>query len=157
MRHALIIDFMRHRDPATIMQLVTDWSQDYRVMSLITETIDTLVRENFEQPLCDLMQRMIDYAPGESDNHIKRLNELNSILAKGKRKKKGKHKGEEEEIDLDKVIAEHRQLTTILTPILRLRNMATVSVVNGMLLTDYFNEDLYKHDVWQLLWLLKPL
>ena len=154
MRHALIIDFMRHRDPATIMQLVTDWSQDYRVMSLITETIDTLVRENFEQPLFDLMQRMIDYAPGESDNHIKRLNELNSILAKGKSKKKGKHKGEEEEIDLDKVIAEHRQLTTILTPILRLRNMATVSVVNGMLLTDYFNEDLYKHDVWQLLWLL---
>ena len=52
------------------------------------------------------------------------------------------------------VIARHKELNALLVPVKRLRKLASVSIVNGMLLTEYFNEGLYLHDAKELLWKL---
>jgi len=110
LRNALIIDLLRTGSTQTIVELAARHSDDFRVMMLVSETIDTLVRENFEQQVFSLMDAMLQPMAEEADT-------------------------------------------------LRLRKVASSAIVNGLLLTDYFNENLYSHDALSLLWrlMLDPL
>ncbi|MCR5820967.1 MAG: hypothetical protein K6F94_08510 [Bacteroidaceae bacterium] len=110
LRNSLIIDLLHTGSTETIVELAARHTDDFRVMMLVSETIDTLIRENYEQYVFTLMDAMLQPLPDEADT-------------------------------------------------LRLRKVASSAIVNGILLTDYFNESLYSHDAMQLLWrlMLDPL
>ena len=104
MRNALLQHCLKTGSFDIIIELEAQWGEDYAVMSLVNESINTLITENYEDELFAFM------------NHIMEIQDDNE------------------------------------TCILRLRKLAAVSIVNGILLTDYFNEQLYHHDALALLW-----
>ena len=104
MRNALLQHCLKTGSFDIIIELEAQWGEDYGVMSLVNETINTLIKENYEDELFAFMNQIMEI---QDDNEA---------------------------------------------CILRLRKLAAVSIVNGILLTDYFNEQLYRHDALALLW-----
>lgn len=137
LRNALIQDGVHCQDFSSIQDLEAQWSEDYTVLSLVTETMDTMIRENYENELFLLLDQLLD-AGGNDSEYINAFNEV-------------VRKIQTNEAD-GTVIAEHKRLSALLTPTIRQKKLASVSIVNGLLLTDYFNEQLYEHDTFQLLW-----
>ena len=143
-RNALLKDCMQHSDFSTLIDLEYRWGEDYTVLSLATETIDTMIRENYEDELFRLMPQLLESKEEErplieSFNNVVRTIQSNQAD--------------------EQVIAEHKRLSKQLAPTIRLRKLASVSIVNGILLTDFFNEKLYSHDAFDLLWkvMLDPI
>ncbi len=140
MRNALIMDCMHAGDPATIITLARDFSDDYEVMLLVNETLNVLIRENYEAEIFETIGRLLsEQVPGGEALTA----EFNAVTRKieGNRADEG-------------VIARHKELHRALLPVIRLRKLASVSTLNGLFLTDYFNEGLYTHDPFELLWRL---
>ena len=54
----------------------------------------------------------------------------------------------------EQIIIRHKELYALLAPIIRLRKLASLSTINGIFLTDYFNDGLYREDPYKLLWAL---
>lgn len=140
LRNALIMDFLRTGNLSTIMRLAGEYGADYEVMLLITETLNVLIRENYEKEAFALIKQLINEHVTNGESLISAFNAINKKI-------------ESNEAD-DKVISEHKQLYAQLAPIIRLRKLASVSTLNGIFLTDYFNEGLYVEDPYQLLWAL---
>lgn len=140
MRNALIIDYLRTHDATTLMTLVSRHGEDFTVLTLVNETLDTLIRENYEDELFSILQNMLSYSDAEHQGKIARYNEIIQLIAAN--------------LSTPEVIAEYKELSAHLSPLIRMRNTALVSTMNGILLSEYFNEDLYRHDVLQLVWSL---
>ena len=140
MRNALIIDYLRTRDASTLMALAARHSEDFTVLTLVNETLDTLIRENYEDELFAILGTMLSYSDAEHQDKIARYNEVIRLIGANQ--------------STPEVVAEHRELSARLSPLIRLRNTALVSTMNGVLLSDYFNEGLYRHDALQLVWSL---
>ena len=140
MRNALLIDYLRTGDATTIMTLAARHSEDFTVMTLVNETLDTLIRENYEDELFSILHDMLNESTAEHAGEIARYNEVIRLIGANQ--------------STPNLIAEHRQLSTSLSPLIRLRNTALVSTMNGVLLSDFFNEGLYRHDALQLVWRL---
>lgn len=138
MRNALLEECLTAGSFDTMIELEARWGEDYRVMSLVNETINTLIAENYEDELFDFIPQMMGER-SEDENHV--INEFNEVV-----KTIQANKADET------TIARHKELSAILAPTIRLKKLASVSIVNGILLTDYFNEGLYHHDALQLLW-----
>jgi len=143
-RNALLMDCTQHGDFTTLIELEHRWGEDFTVLSLATETINTMIRENFEDEVFGLMSHMLDSREEEHET-IESFNNVVQIIQSNK-------------ADAN-VIAEHKRLSALLAPTMRIRKLASVSIVNGILLTDYFNERLYSHDAFGLLWrvMLDPI
>ena len=140
MRNALIMDYMHTHDLSVVLKLVSEFGDDYEVMQLITETLDVLIRENYEEALFSLLNQLLTQQPQGGEALIERFNTVNKKI-------------ESNQAD-DEVISEHNRLYDLLAPVIRLRKLASVSTVNGIFLTDYFNEGLYQNDPFRLLWAL---
>lgn len=140
MRNALIIDYLRTHDATTLMTLAARHSEDFTVLTLVNETLDVLIRENYEDELFSILQTMLGYSDAEHQDKIARYNEIIRLIGANQ--------------STPEVIAEHKELSAHLSPLIRLRNTALVSTMNGVLLSDYFNENLYRHDALQLVWSL---
>ena len=140
MRNALIIDYLRTHDASTLMALAARHSENFTVLTLVNETLDTLIRENYEDELFSILGAMLSYSDAEHNDKIARYNEVIRLI--------------EANQSTPEVVAEHRELSAQLSPLIRLRNTALVSTMNGVLLSDYFNEGLYRHDALQLVWSL---
>lgn len=143
-RNALLKDCIRRSDFATLVELEYRWGEEYTVMTLVTETINTMIRENYEDELFELMPTLL-----ESKEHEKPLiDAFNEVV----------RTIQANQAD-ETVIAEHKRLSSELAATMRLKKIASVSIINGILLTDYFNEQLYRHDAFTLLWkvMLDPI
>lgn len=140
MRNALLIDTLATNNYGGIVELESCWGEHYSVMSLLTDTVNTLIRENYEEQLFALMYELLDVQPEQG---VERIAEFNDVI----------RRIETSNAD-ETVIARHKELNALLAPVKRLRKLASVSIVNGMLLTEYFNEGLYLHDAKELLWKL---
>lgn len=144
MRNALLHDCMNHEDFSSLINLEYQWGENYTIMSLVTETINTMIRENYEDELFSLMPKLLESRQEELPL-IESFNEVVQAIQSNQCN--------------EKVIAEHKRLSAELAPTMRLKKLASVSLVNGILLTDYFNEGLYSHDAFGLLWdvMLDPI
>jgi len=138
LRNALLIDLIENGDYGPLMELAAMHSTRADVMQLVTETIDVLIRENYESELFELQRRLLDAGPDDT-SLISRYNATQREIAADRA--------------TSAVIAKHNALAAQLAPVMRLRNVASVSLAN-MLLGDYFNENLYSTSPMQLLWRL---
>lgn len=140
MRNALIMDCLHAGSPATIITLARDFSDDYEAMLLVNEALNVLIRENYEEEIFETVGRLLsEQVPGGEALTA----EFNAVT----------RKIESNRAD-DAVIARHKELHRALLPVIRLRKLASVSTLNGLFLTDYFNEGLYTRDPFELLWRL---
>lgn len=144
LRNALLQDCMHKDDFATLIELEYQWGEEYKVMTLVTETINTMIRENYENALFALIPKLM--ASREHEQPL--IDEFNSVV----------RAIQSNQAD-EQVIADHKRLSRELASTIRLKKLASVSTVNGILLTDYFNEHLYEHDAFSLLWkiMLDPI
>ena len=140
MRNALIMDYLKTDNLSVILELIGEYGDNSEVRLLISETINVLIRENYEKEIFKLIKRLLDEQPKEGEALIQNFNAINKKI-------------ESNQLN-EEVLLEHIKLSHLLAPILRLRKQASVSVINGIFLTDYFNEGLYKKKPFELLWAL---
>lgn len=137
LRNALIDTCIANGNFDVFIQLQNNWGDDFNVMSLLNDTIGALISENYEDQLFSLLELLI---AGSSINNavIEQFNQVVKVI-------------ENNQAD-DNTIALHKSLETQLSSTIRLKRLASVSLINGVFLTDYFNEGLYKHNAMTLLW-----
>lgn len=138
MRNAVIIDLVRHKNSYMMTQLVSHHLDDEGVMTLVNEVFDTLIRENQEYLLSLLLYSFL-YETPENPNLIANFNKVRKQIASNRA--------------TSDTIALFNELSAELQPIIRMRSTAEIAV-NNMLLSDYFNEDLYTDSVLNFLWKL---
>lgn len=139
-RNALVMDCLRTGDYTTILELAALHSDNYVVMQLLTEVMNMLIRENYENELFTLVDKMLSEKVPDGDKLTAELNTVNKKI-------------ESNQADED-TISRYKVLSAELAPVIRLRNLASVTTINGIMLTDYFNENLYKKDALEFLWRL---
>jgi len=140
MRNALIMDYMHTRNLSVLLDLIGKYGDNPEVMLLITETLNVLIRENYETEIFAFIKQLLCQQPDGGETLIQNFNAVQKKI-------------ESNQAD-DRVISEHNRLSNLLATVIRLRKLASVSVVNGLFLTDYFNEGLYRDNPFHLLWML---
>lgn len=138
MRNALLLDCMRVGNFNTLIDLEKQWGEDYAVLSLVTEVINTMIRENYEEELFLLINKLLNHGDNYRQQEIEAFNYIVQTIESNKAN--------------EKTMSEHKRLSQLLSPTMRMKKLASVSTTNGILLTDYFNEQLYEHDALSLLW-----
>lgn len=137
-RNALLLDCQHTGRYDTFVELATGYDDNETIKSIVTDAIDTLIRENYENELFALMSRLLDEQPEGGTKLIEEFNGVIKLIESNKAD--------------SNVIAKHKELHAQLESTIRLRNLASVSIINGVLLSEYFNEELYRGDVKELLW-----
>lgn len=138
MRNVLLMHILDTDDYSLIVDLVTQHSDNPTIMQLVNEVFDTLIRENFEYQLFRLLAYMLDREP-EGQGLIREFNAVKQHIAANRA--------------TSETIQRHNELAASLAPVMSLRNTAGVAV-NNMLLSDFFNENLYRQNALNLLWRL---
>ena len=137
-RNALLLDCLDTGCYDIFIELETEYDDNDTIKSIVTDAIDTLIKENYENELFGLMNRMLDVQPEGGTGLIEEFNGVIKLIESNKAD--------------SNVIAKHKELHAQLESTIRLRNLASVSIINGILLSEYFNESLYMGDVKELLW-----
>lgn len=140
MRNAILIDYMHTKDPSTIIELAENRENDYENTLLINEVLNVMVRENYESDLFLIIRKLMEYRKEELNPIVLQYNKLNELLEKNKIE--------------DNTFGQLQELQTQIAPLIKLRQMASVTIVNGIFQSDYFNEGLYKaeNNPYSLLW-----
>ena len=131
LRNALLMDYTRTGNPSVILELVGKHGDNPEIMLLLSETINVLIRENYEAKLFGLIDGFLNQQNEADQANIQAYNAAYKTIESNQANDRLIHE----------CIRECNELRRQLAPIIRLRKMAVVSVVNGMFLTDYFNED----------------
>lgn len=137
-RNALLLDSMRCCNFGTLIDLEKQWGEDYVVLSLVSEVINTMISENYEEEVFSLINKFLDDDDKEKRHYIEAFNKVVLMIESNKAD--------------ENTMSEYRRLSQLLAPTIRIKKVASVSIINGILLTDYFNEHLYEHDALALLW-----
>lgn len=140
MRNALAIDILRTNDFSTIISMMRDYADNYEVALLISELNNTLVVENYENQIFELINILLNTNIENIQPHIEEFNQITKLINSNKA--------------TESIIARHKEVHKALLPIIRLRKTAVITTLNGIFATDYFNEGLYSHDPYQILWRL---
>lgn len=136
LRNALLMD--REKFVGIMINLVALHRENKDVMQLVNEVFDTLISENYENELAGLLQAMMHRQP-DDPKIITQFNTVANIISGNKA--------------TSDTINEYNTLSRMLRPIVNLRKSACVAV-NNMLLSDFFNENLYGINVLEMLWTL---
>ena len=137
LRNVLIMDFMRTSNPSTLLRLASDYSEDFTIVTLVTDILNTLVTENFEEPLFALLNTLLTFTESNLQQTISDYNEVNKIIEKNKAD--------------NATIARFKQLSASLAPLMNRKRLAAGTLINGVFMTDYHNESLYSHNPFALL------
>lgn len=140
MQNVLIMDYANTGNPETIIHLLKDYGDDFEIYNLVSATLNVMILENYEADLFKLQRALISHISEDDRKDIKDYNKNSKTI--------------DAELADAEIIEEHARLTNKLAPLIRLRTLAAASIVNGMLLTDYNNNNLYSEDVYELLWQL---
>ena len=136
----LTMDYANTGNPCTLIRLIQDFGDDFTVLTLVTDVMNTLVAENYEEKLFSLERTLMTSMDTATAALVKEYNEVC--------RKIGANKADSE------VIARHKELSASLTPFIRMRELASSTLINGVFLTDYCNENLYREDPYRLFELL---
>ena len=137
LRNVLIMDYMRTGNPQTIIRLASDFSDNFTIVTLVTDILNTLVTENFEQPLFSLMHELLTYTEDDLRETITQYNSVWKIIEKNKAD--------------NETITQYKQLSAALAPLMNRKRIAAGTLINGVFMTDYHNEHLYDQDPFALL------
>ena len=140
MRNAVIIDYLRTHNFDTLIRLIRDYNENYEATLLVNEVMNVLIRENYEEDLFKLIDTLLAQQIPDGDKLIEEFNIITRKI-------------ESNQAD-EEIIGRHKELYKMLSPIIRLRKLASLSTINGIFLTDYFNDGLYKESPYRLLWAL---
>ena len=137
LRNVLIMDYIRTSDPQTIIRLASDYSDNFTIVTLTTDVLNTLVTENYEDLLFSLLRELMTYTEEDLRETIIQYNSVTKIIEKNKAD--------------NETIAQFKQLSTLLAPLMNRKRMAAGTLINGVFMTDYHNESLYMHNPFELL------
>lgn len=146
LRNLLIMDYVESGDSTTIRTLIAQQSDNLLMMNVLTDVMNVLVRENYEKELFNIEKDLVlrfpelDTDKGDIQSVITEFNKLSKLIAT--------NKGTAE------VISRFNGLHVQLMPLIHMRTMAIQTLLGGIFLTDYFNEELYRTDPFELLWML---
>jgi hypothetical protein len=140
MRNALIMDYLRTKDYAVILSLAREFGEQGNVMSLVVETMNSLIHENYEDEVFGLMDRLLDGQQSDEKTIVTQFNNLKKKIASNQAN--------------DTIIGKHNELAKKMAPTIRLRQLALIGTINGIFMTDFFNENLYQNKPFKLLWRL---
>lgn len=141
MRNVLILNYLESKNSELFLKLIANHSDNFLIMTLVTDVMNVLVRENYEDEVFQIERDLIN--ANVLPNATAVFNEFNGLA-----KTIGANKAD------NNVIARFNELHEQLQPVLHLRNLAIQSLLGGIFLTDYFNENLYHSDPFDLLWML---
>lgn len=137
LRNVLIMDYMHTSDPQTIIRLASEYSDNFSIVTLIADVLNSLVTENYEAQLFPLLQVLLTYTEADRRETIDEYNRIWKIIEKNKAD--------------DEAIARYKELSALITPMMNRKRLATGTLVNGVFMTDYHNEQLYTYDPYALL------
>lgn len=137
LRNVLIMDYMHTSDPQTIIRLASEYSDNFSIVTLIADVLNSLVTENYEAQLFPLLQVLLTYTEADRRETIDEYNRIWKIIEKNKAD--------------DETIARYKELSALITPMMNRKHLATGTLVNGVFMTDYHNEQLYTYDPYALL------
>lgn len=137
LRNVLIMDYMRTSNPRTIIRLVSDHSDNFTIMNLVTDVLNTLVTENYEVPLFSLLRELLSYTEDDLRDTITEYNNVTKIIEKNQAD--------------NETIAQFKALSVRLAPLMNRKRLASGTLINGVFMTDYHNENLYDQDPFELL------
>lgn len=140
MRNAMAIDILQKHNYQTIIELARNHSENYEVMLLVNDVCNVLVSENYEEDIFALIDKLLQPQIENEETLIREFNDTIHLIENNRADKY--------------VMTRHRELKTLLMPVIRLHKLAIVNTINGLFLTDYFNFGLYNHNPYDLLWRL---
>ncbi|MFI3281849.1 MAG: hypothetical protein R3Y44_07775 [Rikenellaceae bacterium] len=140
MRNAILIDFMATRDLSTIIELAENGDDRYDISLLVNDALNVMVCENFEAEVFAVVRKLMQHKQSESRELIERYNGIKRAIDKN-------------QIDQN-TFKELRELQPQISPLVKLRQLASITTINGIFQSDYFNEQLYQpqNDPYSLLW-----
>lgn len=137
LRNVLIMDYMRTMNPQTIIRLASDYSDNFTIVTLVTDVLNTLVTENYETSLFALLRELLTFTEDDLRETITQYNGVTKIIEK--------NKADNETID------QFKQLSAQLAPLMNRKRLAAGTLINGVFMTDYHNEGLYDQNPFELL------
>lgn len=137
LRNVLIMDYMRTSNPQTIIRLASHYSDNFTIVTLVTDILNTLVTENYEALIFSLLRELMTYTEDDLRETITQYNAINKIIEKNKAD--------------NTTIAQFKTLSASLAPLMNRKRMAAGTLINGVFMTDYHNEALYDQDPFELL------
>lgn len=140
MRNVLIMNLLKSGDRQVFSELLSLHGDDIEVFTLISGTLNILVRELYTKEIFDLERHFLSWA-GEGQKEI--IGEFNDICKQIDSNKAS-----------DKTIERYKVLSGQLTSMVRMRNIATTTLISGLLLSDAHNEGIFEEDPYSLLWML---
>lgn len=76
-RNALVIDCLETQNYSTLLELTALHGDNYIVMQLLTEVMNMLIRENYENELFCLIDKMLSEKIANGNELISQLNSIN--------------------------------------------------------------------------------
>lgn len=137
LRNVLILDYMRTSDPQTILRLASEYSDNFSIVTLMADVLNSLVTENYEAQLFPLLQVLLTYTEEDRRETIDEYNRVWKIIEKNKAN--------------DETIDRYKALSVQIMPMMNRKRLATGTLINGVFMTDYHNEHLYAFDPYALL------
>ena len=140
MRNILIMNYIATGTPAILIELSNSPDAGFEIPALVTDVINVMVKENYEDEIFSLLDAFIT---GTDEACAKAIPEYNAVTKTIESNKAD-----------DQTIARHKELSAVLEPVIKQRSLASVTLMNGIFLTDYHNEGIYSRDPFHLLWKL---
>ena len=137
LRNVLIMDYLRTSNPQTILRLASDYSDSFTIVNLVTDVLNSLVTENYEQALFGVLEHLLTFTEADLQDTITQYNSVTKVIEKNKAD--------------NETIAQFKQLSMALSPLMNRKRLAAGSLINGVFMTDYHNESLYDTDPYTLL------
>lgn len=125
LRNVLLIHYAETGEPQLLVELITRYGEEHKVIMLVKDCTRVLAAEHYEQLLVQLENELL----AQNDSRIRTYNELNRKILAGKTS--------------DGDISAYAGLVKELAPVIRARHLAADTLVNTVFLTDFFNENLY--------------
>lgn len=140
MRDVLLLDYLRDGTPVTATGLLSRYGGDFEIFSLVSGMMDVLVRELYIKETFSMERSLLEWKEEGMDAAIGEFNSVCRAIDSNKA--------------TDATIARHKELSALLTPMIRLRNLACSTLIGGILPSEAYADGLYEEDPYQLLWTL---
>lgn len=140
MRNVLIMNYISTGTSSTLMALSNNKEAGFEIPALVTDVMNVMVKENYEDEIFKLLDEFITTT---DEACLKAIPEYNAVTKTIEANKADNN-----------TIARHKELSTLLEPVIKQRSLASVTLLNGIFLTDFHNEGIYAQDPFKLLWSL---
>ena len=120
MRNVLIMDYVKTGSSDTLLDLAAHYGEDYNITAIVNDAVSVLVGENYEEELFSLEEDLLSGSPDCTKTQVMEFNALSKAIQGNKA--------------TEETIARYRELSAVLAPTLKLRQLAAVTLLNGIFL-----------------------